>query len=149
AARAFCREVTQNSPANYDPAVNGCFTGDPAGSGLLLYWSNTCVSYDVQQDTTSGISLDAATKAADDAFAVWSATSCGSAGPDIHGVNKGPVECGLVEYNKVKGNQNVIVFQESWPNTDMANTLGLTTLTFDINSGEIYDADIQINATKP
>jgi hypothetical protein len=34
-----------------------------------------------------------------------------------------------------------------WPHNDSNNTLGLTTVTFDTKSGEIYDADMEINST--
>jgi hypothetical protein len=60
----------------------------------------------------------------------------------------GPVACAQVQYNSNAGNQHVIVFHDDvWPHNDANNTLGLTTITFDPDTGEIYDADMEINAT--
>src|SRR5262249_51371510 len=62
----------------------------------------------------------------------------------------GPVSCDQVQYNPDQGNQHVIVFRDDvWPHNDASNTLGLTTVTYDPDSGEIYDADMEINATVP
>jgi hypothetical protein len=42
----------------------------------------------------------------------------------------------------------VIVFRDkAWPYNDPNNTLGLTTVTFNADTGEIYDADMEINDT--
>jgi hypothetical protein len=71
-------------------------------------------------------------------------------GPTIDVVDSGPVDCALIEYNKTGPNQNVILFHDDmWPYSDAFNTLGLTTMTFDTRTGEIYDADMEINSTIP
>ena len=52
--------------------------------------------------------------------------------------NLGPVECAEVRYNPNGPNQNVIVFRDDkWPYSDPNNTLGLTTVTFNADTGEI------------
>jgi hypothetical protein len=62
----------------------------------------------------------------------------------------GPVDCDLVQYNSDQPNQHVILFHDDvWPHNDANNTLGLTTVTYDPDTGEIYDADMEINATVP
>jgi hypothetical protein len=62
----------------------------------------------------------------------------------------GPVACDQVQYNSDAGNQHVILFHDDvWPHNDSNNTLGLTTVTYDPDTGEIYDADMEINATVP
>jgi hypothetical protein len=66
--------------------------------------------------------------------------------------NLGPVACDQVHYNdntSGQGNQHVIIFRDAqWPHpNDLNNTLGLTTITFDPGTGEIYDADMEINST--
>ena len=58
----------------------------------------------------------------------------------------GPVACSLVQYDQNGPNQHVIVFRDSgWPYDDSSNTLALTTVTYDRLTGEIYDADMEIN----
>src|SRR6185436_4346321 len=62
--------------------------------------------------------------------------------------NLGPATCTEVLYNQNGPNQNVIVFRDDkWPYSDPNNTLGLTTVTFNADTGEIYDADMELNAT--
>jgi hypothetical protein len=83
------------------------------------------------------------------AFGQWTSTTCSSAGGvSISAHDLGPVTCDLVQYSGDQGNQHVIVFHDDvWPHDDSSNTLGLTTITFDPDTGEIYDADMEINST--
>jgi hypothetical protein len=82
---------------------------------------------------------------------------CGSKQkPSLQFANLGAVSCGAHEYNQppnggdlAQGNANILVFREDkWPYANTANTLALTTLTFNTETGEIYDADMEINAVK-
>jgi hypothetical protein len=145
-ANAFCRTVTEKPTPDYDPST-GCFTGD--ADAKVLYWNNACVGYSLNRAASSKVTLDQASKIVGDAFAVWSAAQCDmTGGPSVNAVDEGPVDCGLVEYNKNGPNQNVIVFRDDgWPYADPNNTLGLTTVTYDTRTGEIYDADMELNST--
>ncbi|MDP9000543.1 MAG: matrixin family metalloprotease, partial [Myxococcota bacterium] len=75
----------------------------------------------------------------------------GTGAVSIFGSNHGPVNCRQVGYNHYGGpNQHVIVFRDDkWPYSDASNTLGLTTVTFEADTGELYDADTEINGTVP
>lgn len=69
-------------------------------------------------------------------------------GVGISASNVGPVRCGELQYNVNGPNQNVIIFRDtSWPYSDPRNALSLTTLTFSADTGEIYDADMELNTT--
>jgi hypothetical protein len=119
----------------------------PVTAILPLWWRNACVSYDLQQDAGPGIPLSTATSIVDMSFAAWMNARCSTGSPSITPMDLGPVSCGNVEYNSDQGNQHVIVFREgAWP-YDSNNALGLTTVTYDPDTGEIYDADTEINAT--
>jgi hypothetical protein len=144
-ARAFCRTITEKPGTTYDPAT-GCYTG--SADAKLLYWNGACVGYSLNRSASSKVTLDQATTIVADAFATWSAAACDATGmPTVHAVDVGPVDCGLVEYNQTGPNQNLIVFRDDgWPYADPYNTLGLTTVTFNTQSGEIYDADMEINS---
>jgi hypothetical protein len=49
----------------------------------------------------------------------------------------------------VHDGQHVIVFRDdAWPHNDPANTLALTTVTFGVDSAEIFDADMEINSAQ-
>lgn len=141
-ARAFCRTTTTPVPADYSPS-RGCFT-----EGLPLFWKGQCVGYSVNSAASVHIPLATATKVIDGAFTTWNEVTCGSNGIGITTSDLGPVECAEVRYNPNGPNQNVIVFRDTtWPYSDPNNTLGLTTVTFNADTGEIYDADMELNAT--
>jgi MYXO-CTERM domain-containing protein len=143
AAHAFCRTTTTPIPANYSP-TRGCFT-----DGLPLFWKGACVGYSANSEASAIVPLEAATTVIDQAFDAWNNLSCPSgATAGIATSNLGPVTCSEVRYNTNGPNQNVIVFRDvKWPYSDPNNTLGLTTVTFNADTGEIYDADMEINAT--
>jgi Matrixin len=151
-ADGFCRAVTLPPPAGYDPALSGCFDPqvNPKTDGGVsdLYWKNACVGYSLQRDASKQVTLDQATRIAAQAFAAWSVATCNGGGsPSIAAINEGPVQCSRVEYNSSGANQHVIVFRDDgWPYQDPSNTLGLTTLTVNLDTGEIDDADIEINS---
>jgi MYXO-CTERM domain-containing protein len=140
--RAFCRTTTTPIPANYSPS-RGCFT-----EGLVLFWKGACVGYSLNMNASATIPLASATSVVDEAFNTWNAVSCPAGNVGITTSDLGPVECNEVRYNPNGPNQNVIVFRDDkWPYSDPNNTLGLTTVTFNADTGEIYDADMELNAT--
>jgi hypothetical protein len=114
------------------------------------------VSYDIQQNASKQVPYDVADQMFAAAFAKWTSIDCAgtSASPtgrvSIDVRDLGPVACDLVQYNQDQGNQHVIIFHDDvWPHDDASNALGLTTVTYDTDTGEIYDADMEINATVP
>lgn len=142
-AHAFCRTTTTPVPASYSPR-SGCFS-----DGLVLFWKNACVSYSLNEAATSKIAYASAAAVIDASFATWATATCPSgAALGLSFTSRSPVEADEVRYNPEGPNQNLIVFREaSWPYNDPNNTLGLTTVTFDATTGEIFDADLEINAT--
>ncbi len=146
-AHAFCRTTTVNVPADYDP-TEGCFT-----EGDVLWWRNACVGYSIQKDASRQVTLEEAEQAIATAFAKWTGTACradaaGESRVSIDVRDEGPVACDQVQYNQSQPNQHVILFHDTvWPYDDSNNTLALTTVTFDPDTGELYDADMEINST--
>jgi hypothetical protein len=124
------------------------------GPNLLLFWQNRCVSYSLQTDASSQMPLTLVRAIAQQAFSAWSDVPCGDAGgaATITAVEMEPigalgVDCDEVQFNPYGPNQHVIVFRdEAWPHDDSANTLGFTTVTYDVGTGEIRDADMEINS---
>src|SRR4051812_47273970 len=145
-ASAFCRTTTTPLPPNYNPTERGCFT-----DGRFLFWRNACVGYSINRAASVTIPFDTAQRVIDAAFATWTATRCPTSGGPI-GIsvsNVGAAECAEVRYDLNAPNQNLIVFRDrNWPYSDLNATLGLTTITFDADTGEIFDADMEINATR-
>ncbi len=141
-AHAFCRATT------CDPTVDDCTAppGHCVEKGMPLYWAGECVSYDLAAETPQGISYDAFSKTVQTAFTTWSSAPCGDAGsPTIHVRDLGPIDCPRVEFNPSSGNFNAIFFHtKQWP-YDLG-ALALTSVTFNIDTGEIVDVDMEINA---
>jgi hypothetical protein len=161
-ALAFCRTSTCPIPADFSPSAGSCVPSDFAQycaslstpvTPRPLWWRNACTSYDIQQNASKQVSYDLAVQSFDTAFAKWSGAACtGGGNPSIKAENLGAVACDEVHYNEAGtglGNQHVIIFRDDgWPYpSDLNNTLGLTTMTFDPDTGEIYDADMEINTT--
>jgi MYXO-CTERM domain-containing protein len=143
-AHGFCRTTTVGIPANYNPVDRGCFE-----EGLFLFWRNQCVSYSVSEQASRVADFDTASKIIDHAFARWPAVTCGQGQVGIQVSNIGPTTCTEVRYNPDSANQNMIVFRDDgWPYNDAFSTLGLTTVTFNADTGEIFDADMEINSSQ-
>lgn len=126
------------------------YQGNCNVGGKPLYWASSIVTWDVQKDgsTTSDLSSAQLADAATKAFGRWQAVDCGGGQPpSITLVNKGPIDCAKPEYNKAQPNANVITFHDSkWPYTNSAiETLALTTVFFNPDTGEIYDANVEVN----
>lgn len=151
AASAFCRTTTcdPRDGTECHTDANGCVT-----DGIPLVWPGACVGFDLQQDALPGkITLQQATNVAHLAFLTWQNTVCPApttGHPSIRFADLGPVACDKHEYNQNQGNANIILFRSgSWPYANSANTLALTTVTYNIDTGAIYDADMEINGTVP
>src|SRR4029077_19434273 len=125
--------------------ANQCVTG-----GHPIYWANKCIGFDMQQRASLRVNLDNATRVVEAAFNAWRTVTCPSGGsPSIEFFDLGPVACDQAQYNSDQGNANIIVFRDGdWPHPEgLDNTLALTTVTFDLDTGEIFDADMEINGT--
>jgi hypothetical protein len=147
AAHAFCRTTTCHTCT---PTPGVCIT-----TGLPLFWAQSCVSYDLQQDASVQVALPTATQIAALAFSHWQAASCPAANapPSLTFSDLGPVACDLVEFNQNGSNANIIIFRDtSWDDSngyDPTSTLALTTVTFNALNGQILAADIEINSQLP
>ncbi len=169
-AAGFCRTTTCPPPDGYplsdgtcqpadwsdsDSCVKGTADHGPA-SNAPLFWRTACVGYDPQKDGSRHVAYDAFAAALANAFFVWTSASCPSAGlptsrVSVEARDLGPVDCTRAEYDRQGPNQNLVVFHDdAWPHEEpgvaKSPTIALTTVTFDPDSGEIYDADIELNS---
>jgi hypothetical protein len=152
-ANAFCRTTSEKETAGYDPSVSGCWkTGTP------LAWHTRDIGYSLVSAASVEVSYADASAAIAAAFAKWEGVACSATDttkhPNISLHDEGPADsaandCGLVECDpSVHDPNHLIVFRDSaWPHNDPNNTLALTTVTFGVNSGEIFDADMEINSS--
>jgi hypothetical protein len=155
AAGAYCQSAACPSSG---PGVSTqgtlCNPPEPGvDCGVPLQWRQPCVSFDIQQDASSQVPYVAAHEALTQAFNAWMGVSCGGGdpptAPSIQVFDYGAVPCDQVQYNQHGGNANVLLFRDSvWPHDTGGggvDTLALTTVTYDVDKGDIYDADIEVN----
>jgi len=146
-AFAFCRTTTcdpNDLKANCATDEHTCVT-----TGFPLAWRSSCVTVGVQQmgDPNDGFSFDDVAPVVEQAFGAWMQAECAPGKPSIAVNLIGPIECGVSEYNSTVGNANVVIFRTSdWPYPGAANAIGLTTTRFDTKTGDLWDADIELNS---
>jgi hypothetical protein len=94
------------------------------------------------------VSYTDAVSAADQAFRTWIDADCGGgARPGIRTMNLGPVACNRREQRTGAGSANIIMFRDGpWPHENANVTIALTTVSFEEDTGEIVDVDIEVNA---
>ncbi|HWL86255.1 MAG TPA: matrixin family metalloprotease, partial [Polyangiaceae bacterium] len=147
AAHAFCRTETGGLRSNTcSPTATDCCT-----VGKPLYWKTGCVGFSIQKDASKQIPYDTALSIISNAFEKWHNVNCGSGTVSLDFRSLDAVQCDQVQYNTNpdEGNANIIVFRDTaWAHSDSNNTLGLTTVTFDPDTGEIFDADMEINTAQ-
>lgn len=150
-AGAYCRTTSKAVPRDFSPTPDQpCWT-----QGLPLYWKNACVGFAMQKSASTQISFDDAVQNLTAAFAKWKGASCpstsGSSSVSIEVRYLGAATCDQVQYNRDTsiGNANVIMFRDgAWPHDDPNNTIALTTVTYDPTTGELFDADMEINSNQ-
>jgi MYXO-CTERM domain-containing protein len=148
-ARAYCRTTSTPVPAGYDPTVHGCWT-----QGKPLAWKASRAPYGVSAAASNQVSLADATRIADLAFDAWNSASCPDGAPNVQAYDDGPVSSVPEASDCSNSNtcdaatHDVIVFDDAmWPHDDPANTLALTTVTFGVEDGAIFEAYTEVNST--
>jgi hypothetical protein len=144
-AWGFCRATT------CDPSKGICArdSGACESTGIPLFWASSCMQVYVQADGSrkQGISFETTKQHVQSAFASWLTADCGNSGPSLDVQVLGPITCATAEYNSTQKNANLIVFRDdSWPYPASEDTLGFTDLHFSPDTGELWDADLEINS---
>jgi hypothetical protein len=147
-ARAFCRAHA----CNRSVPTEGCQIDDRGCvvSGSALQWPRNCLQVGVNEagSVRHGIGFEQLKTVTEAAFATWTNADCSGGKPALRVEVVGPIACGASEYNSGKGNINLVVFREdSWPYVGGDDALGRTSVWFNANTGELWDADIEINGT--
>ena len=143
-AEAYCRTAVCGEVAGQI-----CVPPTPDDCGTPLFWAKGCFSFSVQEDASTQVDLATAELLMDQAFAAWENADCGGGSrPSLAVTKLAPVSCDQTEYNQDVGNANAVIFRDgTWPYVGQGNTLALTTVTFSLDSGEIFDADLEVNST--
>lgn len=150
-AEAYCRSSA--CAPREDGSTDGHVCDPPQfdDCGIEIQWRQPCLGFSVHAGASAQIDFETARAVLAQAFATWTSVDCGAGTPSVTVFDLGDVSCAAVEYNQHAGNANVLVFRDdAWPHeTDTglgnADTLALTTVTYDVDKGDIYDADIEVN----
>lgn len=163
-AKAYCRTTTVLPPLGYNPAVSGCWA-----EGVPLVWSTNRAPYGVASVASHQVSLTDATRIADAAFGTWNATMCDGEPIGLEAYDDGPIDIDA-SYLVAQGSDasaltawaacsdssscnaashDVIVFDDDgWPHDDPVNTLALTTVTYGLDDGKIFEAYTEVNSSQ-
>lgn len=126
-----------------------CEPPSPADCGLPLYWPRECVGYSMQKDGTSELSFEDASWAVAVGFEAWLQPFCNGEPPGIGLIRMQDVACDQVEYNDTAGNVNVVVFRdEAWTHPESPDKIAITQVTFNPDTGELYNVDIEVNSNQ-
>jgi hypothetical protein len=141
-AFAFCRTLTCETTRDCRDGADGC----PAG-GVPVSWQSACLSYAIQNAGSPKLGFDAARVGVvvAEEFGRWAQASClDGAAPAFRALSRGQVECDQVEYSCAHDNVNVIVFRDrDWDHGP--NKVALATVTMNTRTGQILDADVEVN----
>jgi hypothetical protein len=115
-------------------------------AGAPLTWQQACVSFSVDHHGLPALGLDYPDTEALvlSSFALWTAAACADGFPTISVMSMAPLECMTREFNPDGPNSNGVIFRtDRWPYAPEA--IGITTVTFDPETGKLMDADIEVN----
>lgn len=143
-AAAYCRSTTCRATKDRECPTDedGCTT-----DGAKLFWPTSCISYATNRLGTADLDPADTRAIIRKTFQAWSDVDC----PDgtvaaMTFQEREPVSCKKSQYNKTGPNVNVVLFQDSnWRYRGIDGTLAKTSVTYNDETGEIYDADIEVN----
>jgi hypothetical protein len=138
-ARAYCRTTSEKPP----PGALCSSEGKP------FFWDRQCVSFSMSKRSTPEPSLDSLRDAADRAFRPWTEVECANGRVGLQIVQTAELgQCTTAQYNLHGPNANTIMFLTDWAGPDFyADAFAITQIRYNSITGEIYDADMQINET--
>lgn len=144
-AAAFCRSTTCDSRKVDCPRdEEECkLTGRP------LAWRTACPGLSLHPGGTRNVDAADVERVLAASMAAWSALPCdGDTTASFAWSRLAPSSCG-VGYRRALPNANVVLFRDdAWPHLGAENTLGFTTVTYDVDTGEILDSDTELNTAQ-
>jgi hypothetical protein len=144
-ASAFCRSTTCRASGGHECPTDS--DGCPS-DGAQLFWPTSCVSYAVNKLGTQELDPADSRAVIKKCFQAWTDVKCADGTVSKMTFQElDPVDCHKSEYNKTGTNVNVVLFQDDdWKYHGIDGTLAKTSVTYNDGTGEIYDADIEVNS---
>jgi hypothetical protein len=143
-ASAYCR--TASCPAAPLGAKYVCSPASADDCGVVLAWPGPHIGFSVQQAASTKVTFASIEGVLKQAFAAWTSAACPGGGkPRLEVFEAEPASCARHEYNQKNGNANIVLFRDdAWPYDPQA--LALTTMSFDKDTGEIFDGDMELDS---
>jgi MYXO-CTERM domain-containing protein len=138
-AEAWCRMTTDPTPMNLPYECNPV--------GIPLEWRRRCIAIALNEAGARDFTLDDARSIVSSSFGAWLSLTCDDVPMDfdLRMIDE-LAEVRAAEYNTGSGNVNVIAWVPDWRERDYdGRAFALTTVWHNTGTGEIYDADIEIN----
>jgi hypothetical protein len=120
-----------------------------ASTGINLAWRRSCLSFSMMPRASESPDFERIRDVTEESFRTWTDVRCdhGPVGLRV-GQTQALGECEDPEYNQIGPNANTIIFVENWRARELPpDAFGLTLVWHNPDTGEIYDADMQINET--
>jgi len=144
AAHAYCRTTTcGEDKSTCEQSQAEC---------LPVAWQQRCISYSLDTSNLQLGDIARELRVIERAAEPWMTALCPETGeaPRITLSHEwGTALCAHIEYNSTQSNANVITFLPVWPYEEIEGIKGLelgrTTATYNLETAEILDADIEIN----
>jgi len=150
-ARAWCQSctVTRTPLSCAQPCYCPVETNEAAHP---LYWDRACIQVSVEDDPGSGFTTEDLDAVVDRSFGAWTGLDCGEGRTPGFQIQRTDdrARCDRSEYVSGEGNANsVVVVNEGWTEREGHDSaaFALTTTFFLLNTGEIIDADMELNET--
>lgn len=138
-ARAWCRMTTSSAaPTPGSPCVT---------EGIPLEWKRRCIEYSLDARGSNDLAIEQVGTIVRASFDAWLAIECPDGMPPFEVRETADFSmCNIAEYNTDEGNVNTIGFVEDWEDREYdPAAYALTTVWHNTRTGEIYDADIEVN----
>ena len=114
--------------------------------GDVIRWFESCVQYTIHEEGVPSLSFEPVREAVRESFDTWENVPC----TYFYFEETAPASCDEVAVHQDRGNMNLLVWVTGgWTVLDKEHTpdaIGLTTLAWNDDTGQILDADIEFNA---
>ncbi len=137
-ASAYCRMTTSRDPA----PLGGCQL-----EGVPLGWNRSCIVYAVDERGSRDLDIDVLRNIVGSSFSTWEEVLCDGTRTDFQIRETTQLaRCRDAQYRTCLGNVNIVAFVDDWPERNLDPTaFAVTTVWHSRSTGEIFDADIQVN----
>lgn len=148
-AAAWCQSTNFTLPAG--SCAQRCVTeADVPDSRTLLFleWTRRCMTWVLFEDGARDLAALEVQQVFERSFSRWTNATCAdgrTVGFDVR-FDPRPGRCSTTEYVIARGNANQMIFVDDWVERDHdPMAFALTTTWFSTRTGEIFDADMELN----